>query len=30
MIEDFKDTLKLYGKDLAIALGTALAGDKDM
>jgi hypothetical protein len=30
MIEDFNDTLKLYAKDLAIALGTALAGDKDM
>lgn len=30
MIEDFNITLKLYSKDLAIALGTALAGDKDM
>jgi len=30
MIEDFNDTLKLYAKDLAIALGTVLAGDKDM
>lgn len=29
MIEDFNFTLKLYSKDLAIALGTALAGNKD-
>lgn len=30
IIGDFNKILKLYAQDLAIALGTALAGDKDM